>query len=269
MNARRKRSLISALREELGTWSLFVTLLFSDLRQNAATTRLGMLWWFLDPLAMMAVFYFLVRIVFERGGEDYHLFILSALIGWQWFARSINACAGAVSGSAGLLAKSRMPLLLAVVVPISSNAIYCFFGFIAIKLIAWTPVTSDIVWLVAAMFIQFLLTAGLGSLLAIANVYVPDTRRALGFVLRAWWFLSPVLYDVAQIVDSDRVPEWAKTAFMLNPMTTLLPMYRSALLNYEIIGMDRLLLIGISSVCILLLGIYLLRRLGRHFLKYA
>lgn len=260
---------LRAISEELGNWSLFITLLLSDLKQNAASTRLGAIWWFLDPLAMMAVFYFLVRVVFERGGEDYHLFILSALIGWQWFARSLNSSAGAVLGSAGLMAKGRIPLLTVIIVPIITNAIYCFFGFLIIKLIAWSPFTLQFGWLLIAMIVQIVLTVALGTLLSIATVYLPDTKRALGFILRAWWFLSPVLYDVSKVLDSTKVPEWAKDAFLANPMTTLLPIYRSALLNYPLEGLDRLPLIAAVSVVTLGIAVLLLRSFGRHFLKYA
>ena len=45
-----------------------------DLKTSVATTRLGVLWWILDPLLLMAIYYFIVMKVFNRGGEGVPFF---------------------------------------------------------------------------------------------------------------------------------------------------------------------------------------------------
>ena len=62
----------------------------ADLHKHGADTLLGNIWWFLDPLLQMVVYVILVSVIFDRGGEDYPLFIFAAILPWKWFSSSIN-----------------------------------------------------------------------------------------------------------------------------------------------------------------------------------
>src|SRR5690606_18530469 len=45
-----------------------LTLFQVNVKTTVASARLGWLWWFIDPLVMMAIYYFIIHVVFQRGG---------------------------------------------------------------------------------------------------------------------------------------------------------------------------------------------------------
>lgn len=251
--------MLSVIKQYIGTPGLYHVLLVGELKNNTANNRLGFLWWFLDPLAMMAVFYFVVQVVFKRGGEDYHLFILSALLAWQWFARSLTGSANAIAGAAGLLSRTRVPPGALILVPIIANGMFALVGLLLVKLISGTSWGMQTLWVFPGLLVQMLLSAGIGTLLATLTPVFPDIRRMLGFITRAWWFLSPVLYDASRVMDASGVPQWAKTAFMMNPMTVLLPIYRWALLDRGTVYLDKLPVLAVISFVLLVVSIFVLR----------
>jgi ABC-type polysaccharide/polyol phosphate export permease len=48
-------------------------------------------------------------------------------------------------------------------------------------------------------------------------------------LLRIWFYLSPILYTASRFED---LPAWATTVYNLNPMVSILAVYRAALLGY-------------------------------------
>lgn len=56
-------------------------LVLSDLKTTAAETKLGWLWWLLDPLIMMAIYWVFIVIIFGRDKyAPYPIFIGCALL---------------------------------------------------------------------------------------------------------------------------------------------------------------------------------------------
>ena len=78
-------------------------------------------------------------------------------------------------------------------------------------------------WIVmfpVAIVVQFLLMYGLSLLIAAAAVVFPDVARLVRIVLRAMFYLSPVLYSVSNI------PESAQFIASFNPLVGVLGLYR-------------------------------------------
>ena len=78
-------------------------------------------------------------------------------------------------------------------------------------------------WIVmfpVAIVVQFLLMYGLSLLIAAASVVFPDVARLVRIVLRAMFYLSPVLYSVSNI------PEGAQFIASFNPLVGVLGLYR-------------------------------------------
>ena len=77
--------MISNLKNLLARKDLLRALVVSDLRASDASTRLGWLWWILDPLLLMFIYWGVFSIL-SRGRVDYApypIFILCALLPWK------------------------------------------------------------------------------------------------------------------------------------------------------------------------------------------
>ena len=239
---------------------LTTILSINDIKARNSRNKLGLLWWFLDPLAMMAVFYFVVVVLFERGGENYHIFILSALMGWQTFSRSLSASANSLNSSKTLILQTNLPLSIWTVVPALVNGFFGIVGLLVLSLFTYEYIGWDLLLILPILVSQQIFAIGLGSYLAIATAKFPDTTKILTFVMRAWWFLSPVLYNEARVMESERIADWIKDIFVMNPMAAYLPAYRAIILDTDELHVERLLIWTAISLVMLFSGHYLLRR---------
>ncbi len=84
--------------------------------------------------------------------------------------------------------------------------------------LAWLPLTLP-AW--CGMFVLALALAQIG---AICNVFARDTQQILAYLLTAWMFLTPILYDRSLL--SGRFDGWMR----INPMAGLIDGIRRPLL---------------------------------------
>lgn len=101
---------------------------FVTLKTTVATTRLGALWWILDPLILMLLYTFVVKIVFDRGGPNYHLFALCGIVTWQSFSRSVNLCSTALTKNSQLIKQTSLPMHLYVLLPPMVQSFFISWG---------------------------------------------------------------------------------------------------------------------------------------------
>ena len=61
---------------------------YADLRAEAERTYLGVVWWFLDPLIHISIYYFVFSVIMSRGTENFIAFLAVGVIVWRWFVCS-------------------------------------------------------------------------------------------------------------------------------------------------------------------------------------
>lgn len=231
----------------------------NNIKLNLVNTWLSALWLILEPLILMSVYYFIVVTVFDRGGPGYHLFVLSALLGWYWFAKSLSRAVGSIRSHAAVIQKCNFPLCILIIAPVIAYGFYALIGFLIVMLLAEDFTVVSLIEIVPIMVVQGLFTIGIGTFLGVLNVYTADVKRGLAFFLRFWMYMSPVLYGVDRIADANLSP-LLKQLYFLNPFTFLLPAYRDSLLYGKAYPVsDMLLWLGVSAL-LLIVGMWFLNK---------
>jgi lipopolysaccharide transport system permease protein/teichoic acid transport system permease protein len=183
---------VEGIREALSRRQLIRYLVQADLRKKGADTVLGNVWWVLDPLLQMAVYVVLVSVIFARPQPDYPLFI---------FAGVVNFAFGMIPlmGLLLLLYRDRLSLTLLLI-----------------------PVIA---------VVQLVFTLALGLVLAAFNVFVRDVGNIARHALRLWFYLSPGLYSIALLEESDLLQQYPVilTLLRINPFAILFEAYRAVI----------------------------------------
>ena len=185
------------------------TLVRRDLRVRYARSILGYVWTLIDPLAMALVFYFVFGIIFKRAQvEDlpFIVFLLCGLLPWNWFNNSINETARALYAERLLVRSTNLPRELWVVRVVISKGIEhllslpILFGFVAIYLAAGKlRVNWEIVFIIPALLIEFVLLVGMGLVMAPVTALVEDFQRVVRIVLRMLFYLTPIVYSTSAL----------------------------------------------------------------------
>ena len=113
---------------------------------------------------------------------------------------------------------------------------------------------------------QTIFNLGLAALVGALNVYFRDTQHLVGVGLSAWFFLSPVMYNMDFAANAAKSWPWAADLLYVNPMAVVINGYRFALLPGSQPGFPPAAWAGFALVPLMLfLGTWIYLRLQKNF----
>lgn len=204
-----------------------------DFQGRYAGSLLGLLWSFVQPLWLLLLYSFVFSTVLKISPvgvrtEHFAVFLLSGLLPWMALQEGILRSATAVTDNANLVKKLRFPAEILVVAAVLAALLHqAIATLLFLGVLAWL---GELSWrgfplLLVAVPLQIGLTLGLGLLLGAVHVFFRDTAQVLGMVLTGWFYLTPIVYPPAYVPE--RFRPWIEG----NPLTTLVGLYRDALLG--------------------------------------
>ena len=261
--------MVASAQELFGYRSLVRNLVLKDLKVRYKHSALGFLWSLLNPFLMMIVYTIVFTKLLRQPTENFEVFIFVALLPWNWCARSLAGCATSLIDNSTIISKVYFPRVLLPVSVVASEAINFLLALPALALLMlWfrVPITPWIAYLPVLFVIQAMLMLGLGMLVAGMNVLFRDTGVILDVLILAWFFLTPIFYDINNLVQLDA--DKARWMRWLNPMASIIEQYRTILYRQGRPDLRFDLRTGATCFLILVIGYTffatLNRRLGEH-----
>jgi ABC-type polysaccharide/polyol phosphate export permease len=93
------------------------------------------------------------------------------------------------------------------------------------------PILSPWLWIFPAVLVfHFLFNLALALILSSTNVYYRDIQHLVGVGLSAWFFVSPVMYNLVFVQEHTQAIPGLVDLFMLNPISVIVTGYRLALM---------------------------------------
>lgn len=223
---------------------LMLYLVSSGLRAQHRNTVLGYLWWLLDPLLSLVIYYFVVAVIFRRGGEDYVLNLVIGLTVWRWVNSTIGASVRSISSQAGVISQVYLPKAIFPFGTVISQTVNFTFGLAVVALFFLTYSHSpgwNALWLPYLVLIQILFMTAISLAVAFVGVLIRDMDNLVNHFMRLWFYASPVVWT------SDIIPQRWHWLIQVNPMARFLLAYRDILLNDNGPNHRALLTIGVVS----------------------
>ena len=249
---------------------LFYFLAWRDLLVRYKQTAIGVLWSVIRPLLTLSVMTF-IGWLFESNipeGIPRVLLVAAATLPWTFFSTAFSESANSLIANSNLLTKVYFPRMI---VP-ASTIIVCLVDFfislaILIVLMFVYQYKPGIEILLMPLFLLLALITAMGTGLYIAalNVKYRDFRYVVPFIVQFGLYVSPIAFSSADIYGSERIPEYLKLIYSLNPMVGVIDGFRWSLLGTSDIYLPGFLLsIGISLFS-LFYGIYYFRKTEQSF----
>lgn len=258
------RSLRSDLREIWLYRDLLFLLTSRDVTLRYKQSTLGVAWAVLQPLILMVIF----SIVFGRfaklpsDGYPYPLFVLCALLPWQYFSRSVSGSSGSLVSSASLVTKVYFPRLILPISKTLSGLVDLGVSFLLLACaLAWYRVMPGWQILLLPVFVAIaMLTAlSVGLWLTALNVRYRDIGLIVPFLVQIWMYVSPIAYSMSL------VPERWRWIYCLNPLVGVVEGFRWALLGKAPPDSGPMLLSLLVVALLLVGGLAYFRRTERNF----
>lgn len=245
-------------------WEVVLYGVYGELRTEVAKRLLGFLWWIIEPVMYMAVFYVVFGLALRQGGPDYVPFLLSGMIAWKWFDGSVRQASSSLAMNAGLIQQIYVPKALFALIQILGNS-FKFMIILGLLLIFLLVIgkSPGLEWLalLPVVLTQLVLIIALGFLLAAVVPFAQDLRQVVDNLLMLMMFMSGVFFD------AQRVPESMRFAFELNPMVQVIAAYRDILLGGVWPDWAGLGYVWLVSLPVLMVALAIFRRFERHYPK--
>jgi len=212
-------SLINHLAELARHRHLIGHLIGRELKARYRGSVLGFLWTFLNPLLLLSVYALVFSVYLRIQMEHYSAFMFTGLLPWIWIHASLTEGTNAVVAGGSLVTKVLFPLqvlpavkiLAALVNYLLSLPILMVFLLVSGLRPGLSLLYFPLVVLAAGLFVW-----GLCLILATANVFLRDVQHIVANLLTLWFFLTPILYPLAQ------VPQAFRPYMELNPLALVM-----------------------------------------------
>ena len=252
------------LHDILKRKDLLYYLVKSGLKAEHRNSYLGYFWWLLDPLLNVLVYYFLVVIILERGGENYPVFLVIGLVVWRWISSSINTSSKSILRYSSIINQVYLPKSI---FPLSFTMTQMFnflFGLavIAIFLIFFGVMPGwQILLLPLLILVTLVFLLAIGFVLGYFTVFVRDIDNLLSHVMRIFFYASPIIWE------GGRLPPEYSWFVAINPIAIIVESYRDILMYHQLPNFVGLGAIFVISTIIVLFMINYYRKNEHKIIK--
>lgn len=225
-------------------------------------SAMGLLWSFLNPLFMLAVYTFFFAVVFKsrwgsvpNGGEEsktlFAVLLFVGMIVHGLFAEVLNRAPSLILGNVNYVKKVVFPLEILPVISMGSALFHSAVS-LAVLLLVFLGFNHYLHWTVIFIPLIFLpliiLTLGLAWMLASLGVFVRDVGQTIGLAMTVMMFLSPVFYPITSL------PERLRPWMQANPLTFIIEQARAVLVWGQMPNWSGLLLYTAVATLVAWLG---------------
>ena len=219
---------------------------------------LGYVWTVLEPLMMAIVYWFVfTKLMVRTIGEDpYIVFLLSAMLPWQWANGVLRSSMRALSKDAKLVRSTSLPREIWVLRTVGAKFAEFLFAIpvlIAFGILLGAPIHWQVVFVPVAVVIQAVLLLGAGLILAPLATLYGDVQKLMRIVMRLLFYFSPILYGLHDVQQKFKASiggvSVADIYSFINPFVGIFDLYRAAYFPDQFGGLGRRRRSVLSSPC--------------------
>jgi lipopolysaccharide transport system permease protein len=177
----------------------WIHLAVSDLRSRWRRSLIGVLWSVLQPLGLTLLLAVVFSKLFHVDIITYAPYIFSGIITWDYISSSLTGGSLAFVQADAYIKQCKHPLLIYTLRIVLGNMAVLMLASTTLWVWSALVLPQNVNWSWIAIFSFFplilLMIWPLASLLAYLGVRFRDIPYAMGLILQACWFISPVYFE--------------------------------------------------------------------------
>jgi teichoic acid transport system permease protein len=227
-------SLRSYLRDSWRRRDFALHLALSNIAAHNAPTRLGALWWVVNPLFMTGIYFVVFGLILggARGNPHFLAYLTGGILLFRLASSGITDAVSSLLGNAKLITSIPFPRIVLPTAAILENTTGFVVAVVAVFSILIPAAGLPITWNLALLPVVVLLTAlfalGTGLIVAPLAIRNRDIKALIPHLTRIWLYLSPILWEMHRL---DGKPAWARQLIQVNPLYPFLNLQRSSTLG--------------------------------------
>ena len=145
---------------------------YLNLIGEASRYYLAWLWWFLEPIAMTGVFFFVFKYLRAPNAENFQYFLIIGVTMWLWFANGVSNSTESLRVAKSMISQMPLPKLLfpfTSVIAASLKQVFVLAIVLIVMGVVFGP-SSAWFYLPVLLLTQFALMLAFGSTVALPAV---------------------------------------------------------------------------------------------------
>jgi ABC-type polysaccharide/polyol phosphate export permease len=266
------------LRAVVDRRELLGNLVLRELRGKYKGTALGWFWSLLNPLAatliFTVVFGAILRVTPTQGAggvRNYTLFLLCALLPWNYFSAVVTGGMGALIANGNLIKKTAFPRELLVLAQSVALFVTFLIEMAVLALALLVLGLNPLLWIVPALVLMVLLAGfgtGLALMLSIANVYFRDSAHFVAIAMQVLFYATPVIYPITLVSDVSADSLVARlhidALYMANPLVHYVEAFRNLLYEHRLPDLTTVAVVVLAAVASLVFGWTVFNRFSKR-----
>ena len=239
-------------------WDLILYRANAQLKSEVDRAYLGMIWWVLEPVLYLGIFYIVFEWGLRSGGDDFVPFLLCGLVAWKWLDSTVRTSSAVIINNASIMNSVYLPKIVFPLIVILSNS-YKFFIilFLLLLFLILYGIPVTIVWLALPLIvlIEFILVCALSILSAVLVPFVADIKHVINYGMTFLFFSSGIFFDISRMRPD------VQEVMNFNPVLVLIDCYRSILLENKLPELTDLFFLATISIVLLVVALMVFRKL--------
>lgn len=246
---------------------LLTGLVKNDLKSKYFGNYLGILWAFIQPIAMISILWFVFQVGFKSTPVDdfpFILWIMAGMIPWFFFAECLQNSTQSILSNSFLVKKIVFRVsLLPLIQILSAFIVHMFFVIVLLGMFIFYGYKPSVYWLQIPYYVlcTVLLVLGLSWATSSIVVFFRDLGQIVGLIVQFGFWLTPIFWSVKI------VPERYQDIISYNPVFYIVEGYRDSLI-YNVWFWDRGAVTAqywVVTLLVLFVGVSIFKKLRPHF----
>lgn len=236
-----------------------------DFKTKYKRSVLGMLWSLLNPLVTMVVQYLVFSTIFKSDIPYFPVYLLTGILIFSFFTEAVGQGIISIVSNASLITKVYLPKYIYPISKVLSSAINLIISLIPLLVmmaIVGLQPTKALLLIPVGLFFLLLFCMGMALMLSTAMVFFRDTQFLWGIISMAWNYLTPIFYPETII------PKQFLGIYRANPMYQYVAFIRTVIIDGRSPDPLSYLWCALSSLAVLLLGLWLFKKKQDRFVFF-
>ncbi len=245
--------------------NLFVELVRKGIRLKYRRSYLGVLWSMIEPLLTMIVLAVVFGTLLGYEGKDFPVYILAGRLIYSLFSQSTTNALKSIRQNEGMIKKVYVPKYLYPLSGIVFNYVLFLISLVVLAVVALVlgvMPTPRTLLAIVPLFVLFMLSVGIGLILATAGVFFRDLEYLWNVGLMLVMYTCAIFYYPDNILASD--VSWI---LEFNPLFCVISNFRSCVFG-EVMDGGMLLYSFVFSMVTVVIGSVIFSKNEDKFILY-
>lgn len=244
---------------------LMLELVRKDIKLKYRNSFLGILWSVLNPLLFMLVLTIIFSELFSSSIEYFALYVLIGRLIYACFSETTNYAMQSIVSNASLIKKVYVPKYFFPLSRVSSsyiNSLLAMISIVPVMFLSGIHFSWVNLSIIFPLIYLLLFSIGIGLILSTIYVFFRDLQHIYSLALVIVMYTSAIFYP------ADIIPERFMPLIQLNPIFTIIEMFRDALIYQTLPSVESNLFCLVYSLIFICFGLFLFYKKQDKFIFY-